>query len=83
MAPNQGTTRTSGGVLPHDYNFREYRCFPLTAQVDLGGTSDFYLRAGRGDGIVKSAGALKFTDPAMSDLHGRFIDTKNRTRLWP
>ena len=72
-----------GESSPNDNNYKECRCFSLSVLVDSGGTSDFYSQPGRGDGIAKAAGTSNSKDPAMSTLHGLFIDTKARITLWP
>jgi hypothetical protein len=72
-----------GESSPNDNNYKECRCFSLSVLVDSGGTNDSYSQPDRGDGIARATGSFNSKDPAMSSLHGLFIDTKKKLALWP
>lgn len=72
-----------GESSPNDNNYRECRCLSLSVLVDSGGTSDFFSQPDRADGIVRTTGSFNSKDPAVSPLHGLFMDTKQKLRLWP
>jgi hypothetical protein len=67
----------------NNFNYADCRCFSLSVLLDAGGTPDFYSRKDRGDGMAISTGKPNPWKPEYSNLHGLFIDTREKTTFWP
>jgi hypothetical protein len=72
------------GVSAGDASLSTYcPCNSFSVFLDAGGTPDLYSREDRGDGMAISTGKPNPWMPQYSNLHGLFIDTKERITFWP
>lgn len=67
-----------GESSSNEYNYKFCQCYSLSVFLDAGGTADFYSRSDRADGMAIYTGKANPWRPEYSNLHGLFIDTKER-----